>query len=187
MCSKKNKLNFPKNYEWIKEKKVLEIRPVSFCEDVGVKFNPSYSETKGAFGERAKRTLKNLFYRYLEENDTLSYIKDLQMLTDFMDSRINRSMGLAPNDVVIAEFLTVMYKRMKPRKITKLKFQAGDKDRLVLVEHNFRKEYKHHYTHEIFLIQKINTLVPVPTFFVVDKKGKNIDGIFYDQELSLIK
>ena len=158
-----------------------------YGEDVGVKYYHTYSETKVAFGERAIRTLKNLIYRYLEENDTLSYIKDLQMFVDVINSRINRSIGLAPKDVVNADFFTDMYKRMKLRKNRKPNFQVGDKVRLALVEHNFQKGYKPHYTHEIFLIRKINTLAPFPTYFVVDQKGGNIDGIYYEQELSEVK
>ena len=128
----------------------------NFCEDVGVKYYHTYSETKVAFGERAIRTLKNLVYRYLEENETLSYIKDLQMFVDIINSRINRSIGLAPKDVVNDDFLTVIYKRIKLRKNKKPNFQVGDKVRLEFVEHNFQKGYKPHYTHEIFLIRKIH-------------------------------
>ena len=106
---------------------------------MGVKYYHTYSETKVAFGERAIRTLKNVIYRYLEENDTLSYIKDLQMFADVINSRKNPSIGLAPKDVVNADFLTVMYKGMKLRKNKKPNFKVGDKVRLVLVEHNFQK------------------------------------------------
>ena len=77
-------------------------------EDVGINYYHTYSETKVAIGERDIRTLKNLIYRYLEENDTLSYIKELQMFVDVINSRINRSIGLAPENVVNADFLTVM-------------------------------------------------------------------------------
>ena len=185
MCSKKSELKFPKKL-WLDQRKEFFGDMVNFCEDVGVKYYHTYSETKVTFGERAIRTLKNLIYRYLEENDTLTYIKELQMFVDVINSRINRNIGLAPKDVVNADFLTVMYKRMKLRKNTKPKFQVGDKVRLALAESKFQKGYKPHYTHEIFLVRKINTLAPFPTYFVVDQKGENIDGIFYEQELSKV-
>ena len=159
MCSKKNELNFPKKL-WLDPGKEFFGDMANFREDVGVKYYHNYSETKVAFGERAIRTLKNLIYRYLEENDTLSYIKDLLMFVDVINSRINRSIGLAPKDVVNADFLTVIHKPMKLRKNKKPNFQVGDKVRLALLEHNFQKGYKPHYTHEIFLIRKINTLAP---------------------------
>ena len=185
MCSKKNELNFPKKL-WLDQGKEFFGDMTNFCEDVGIKYYHTYSETKVAFGERAIRTLKVLIYRYLEENDTLTYIKELQMFVDVINSRINRNIGLAPKDVVNADFLTVMYKRMKLRKNTKPKFQVGDKVRLALAEGKFQKGYKPHYTHEIFLVRKINTSAPFPTYFVVDQKGENIDGIFYEQELSKV-
>ena len=182
MCSKKNELNFPKKL-WLDQGKEFFGDMANFCEDVGVKYYHTYSETKVAFGERAIQTLKVLIYRYLEENDTLTYIKGLQVFVDVINSRINRNIGLAPKDVVNADFLTVMYKRMKPRKNTKPKFQVGDKVRLALAEGKFQKGYKPHYTYEIFLVRKINTSAPFPTYFVVDQKGENIEGIFYEQEL----
>ena len=109
------------------------------------------------------------------------------MFVDVINSRTNRSIGLASKEVVNADFLTVMYERMKQRMNKKPYFKVGDKVPLVLVEHNFEKEYKPHYAHEIFLIWKINNLTPFPTYFVVEQKGENIDGRFYEQELSKVK
>ena len=106
------------------------------------------------------------------------------MFIDVINSRINQIIGLAPRDVVKADFLTVTYKRMQLRRNTKPKFQGGDKVRFVLAESKFQKGYMPHYTHEIFLVRKINTLAPFPTYYVVDQKGEKIDGIFHEQELS---
>ena len=94
------------------------------------------------------------------------------MFVDVINSRINRSIGLAPKNVINADFLTVMYKRMNLRKNKKPNFKVGDKVRLVLEEHNFQKGYKPNYTHEIFLIRKMNTLAPFPTYLIVNRKGK---------------
>ena len=101
------------------------------------------------------------------------------MLVDVINSRVNRNIGLAPKDVSNVDILTLMYKRMKLRENTKLMFQVGDKIRLAFAESKFQKRYKTHYSHEIFLVRKINTLAPFPALFVVDQKGENIDGIFY--------
>ena len=166
----KERTQFPKKL-WLDQGKQFFGDMANFCEDVGIKRYRTYSETKVAFGERAIRTLKNLIYRYLEENDTLTYIKELQRFVDVINSRINRNIRLAPKDVVNSDFLTVMYKRMKLRKNTKPKFQVGDKVRLALAEGKFQKGYKPHYTHESFLVRKINTLAPFTTYFVVDQKG----------------
>ena len=54
--------------------------------------------------------------RYLEENDTLSYIKDLQRFVDIIKSRINRNIGFAPKYLVKADYLSVKYERMKLQK-----------------------------------------------------------------------
>ena len=103
----KERTQFPKKL-WLDQGKEFFGDMANFCEDVGIKHYHTYGETKVAFGERAIQTLKNLIYRYLEENDTLTYIKELQMFVDVINSRINRNIGLAPKDVVNADFLTVI-------------------------------------------------------------------------------
>ena len=91
---------------------------------------------------------------------------------------------MGPKDVVNADLLVVMYKRIKLRKITKPMLQVGDKIRLALAELKFQNGYKPHYTHVIFLVQKISILAPFPIYFVVDQKRENIDAVFYDKEWS---
>ena len=82
-------------------------------ENVGVKYYQNYGEAKEAFGKRIMQTLINFIYRYLEENEKVSFIKNLQMFADSINSIINWSIVLAPKDVMNAGFLTLMYKRMK--------------------------------------------------------------------------
>ena len=137
MCSERSELNFSKDL-WLDQGKGFFGDMANFCEDVGLKYYHTYSETKVAFGERAIRTLKNSIYRYLEENDTLSYIKELQMFVDIINSRINRNIGLAPKDVVNADFLTC-HVQANEEKNTKPNFQVGDKIRLALAESKFQK------------------------------------------------
>ena len=54
MCSKKNELNFPKKL-WLDQGKEFFGDMANFCEDVGIKYYHTYSETKVVFGERAIR------------------------------------------------------------------------------------------------------------------------------------
>ena len=109
------------------------------------------------------------------------------MFVDNFNSRVNPNTAFPPKDVVNAHFfLSVMYKRMKLRKNTKPQFQVGDKVSLALAEHKLKKRYKPHYSHKIFLVQKINALAPFPTYFVVDQKGEKIDRIFYEKEMSKV-
>ena len=105
MCLKTNELNFSKKL-WLDQGKEFFEDMANFCEHVGVKYYHTYSETNVAFRERAIRILKKLTYRYLEEDDRLYFIKDLQMFVDNIYSRINRNFGLAPKGVVNADFLT---------------------------------------------------------------------------------
>ena len=139
-------------------------------EDVRVKYSNTYSEANVAFRERTIGTLQILVYRYLEKNDTLSYIEDLQKFVDVIHSRINMSIELLFKDVANADFFTVLYKQMKLRKIRKPNFKIFHKVGLALAEHKFQKWYNPHYSQEIFLIQKINTLASFPTYFLISNE-----------------
>ena len=139
MYSKMNELIFPKKIR-LDQGKVFFGDMANSCEDVRVKFYRTYSETKVIFGKRATGTLKNSIHRYLEENYTLSYIKDLQVFVDVINSRINRSIGFAAKERAKADFLTVLYKRMKLHNNKKPSVPVGEKVRLALVEHIFFKK-----------------------------------------------
>ena len=117
--SKRNELILPKKI-MVRPRKRIFGDEANFCEDVRNIYYQTYSETKVAVDRRAIQTLKNLICRYLEENDTLSYIKDLQLFVDVISSRINRRIGLAPKGV--ANF-TLIYKRTKIRQTRSLIFK----------------------------------------------------------------
>ena len=49
----------------------------ALCIERGIHFYGTFSEKKSAFEERNIRSLKNIIYRYLEENWTYSYLDKL--------------------------------------------------------------------------------------------------------------
>ena len=53
------------------------------------------SETKAAFAERTIRSLKNMFYRYMEDNG-YKYIHKLTQFVTTLNSRKNCSIELIP-------------------------------------------------------------------------------------------
>ena len=54
--------------------------------------------------ERNIRSLKNILYRYLEENWTYSYLDKLDSFVKTINSRVNRTIKLAPNKVTKKTF-----------------------------------------------------------------------------------
>ena len=62
-------------------------------------------ETKTAFAEPTKRSLKNILYRYMEDN-AYKYIHKVPKFMATMNSRNNRSIDMKPNYVKNSDFIS---------------------------------------------------------------------------------
>ena len=86
------------------------------------------SESKAAFVERTKRSLINIFYRYMEDKG-YKYNHKLNQFVLKLNSRRNCSIDLIPKNVKSSDFLSILYS--KPlREFTKPKFEIGDRVRI---------------------------------------------------------
>ena len=74
------------------------------CNKPGIHLYSTFSEKKSAFAERNIRSLKNIIYRLLEEKWTYSYLVKLDSFVKTINSRVNRTIKLAPNKVTKKEF-----------------------------------------------------------------------------------
>ena len=161
-----------------------------FCKSRDIKIYSTRSETKAAIAGRAirslKNTLKNIIYRYMEENGD-KYVHKMDSFVNTMNTRntrtrVNRSIGKSPKNIKNSDFLSVFYKNpifeyKKPR------FKIGDKVRISKYDVPFRKGYKSQFTSEIFQNVKIATL-KLPTYNLHGEQGDEILGKFYEQELA---
>ena len=94
------------------------------CKAEGIQVYSTMSETKSAFAERTTRSLKNILYRYIEDNG-YKYIHKLTQFVTTLNSRRNCSIHLIPKNVKKSEFLSILYS--KPlREFRKPKFKVGD-------------------------------------------------------------
>ena len=153
----------------------------NFCRQKKIKIYSTRSETKAAVAERAITSLKNIIYRFMEENGYM-YLVKMSSFLNTMNIRVNRSTGKAPNEVTNKDFLSIFYKNpisqyKKPR------FKVGDKVRIPKYNIPFRKGYKSQLTAEIFEVVRIATYKP-PTYNLKGEQGDDIQGNFYKQELS---
>ena len=71
-----------------------------FCAAEGIKVYSTLSETKAVFAERTIRSLKNIFYRYMEDFG-FKYIHKLAQFITTLNSRRNVSIDMRPNTVKI--------------------------------------------------------------------------------------
>ena len=98
------------------------------CRAEGIQTYSPLSETKAAFAERAIRSLKNILYRYMEDND-YKYIRKLTQFVTTLNSRRNCSIDLIPKNVKNSDFLSILYS--KPiREFRKPNFKVADRVRI---------------------------------------------------------
>ena len=115
-----------------------------FRKAEGIQICSTTSETKAAFAESTIRSLKNKFYRCMEDNGD----KYIHRLTQFVTTLISRricSIDLIPKNVKYSDLLPIPYS--KPlREFRKPKFKFGDKVRIPKYDLPFKKVYKPHFT-----------------------------------------
>ena len=141
------------------------------------------NETKAAFAERTIRSLKNILYRYTEDNG-YKYIHNLTQFVTTLDSRRNCSIDLMPKNVKNSDFLSILYS--KPlRELTKPKFNVGERVRISIYDSPFRKGYKPQLSKEVFEIVAISSKKR-PTYTIKDEQDEIIRGKFYQKELIIV-
>ena len=144
-----------------------------FCKAEGIQIFSTMSETKAAFAERTIRSLKNILYRYMEDNG-YKYIHKLNQFVITLNSRRNCSIDLIPKNVKNSNFLSILYS--KPlREFRKPQFKIGDRVRISKYDLPFRKGYKPQFTQEVFEIVEISSRKP-PTYSIKDEQDEIIRG-----------
>ena len=135
------------------------------------------NETKAAIAERTMRSLKNMLYRYMEDNG-YSYIHKLSQFVTTLNSGRNCSIDLILKNVKKSDFLSILYS--KPlREFTKPKFKVGDRVRISKYDLHFKKGYKPQFTEEVVAISSKKP----PKYTIKDEQDEIIRGTFYQKEL----
>ena len=110
------------------------------CKAEEIQINSTMSETKAAFADRTIRSLKNILYRYMEDNG-YKYFHKLTHFVTTLNSRRNCSTDLIPKNVKNSDFLSILYS--KPlREFRKPKFEIGDRVRVSKYDLPSRKSYE---------------------------------------------
>ena len=77
------------------------------CKAEGIRIYSTMSETKAAYAEHTIRSLKNILYRYMEDNG-YKYIHKYTQFVATVNSRRNCSTDLIPGNVQISDFLSFL-------------------------------------------------------------------------------
>ena len=177
MITKKNR---PKKL-WVDKGRDFAGKFKKLCKAEGIQIYSTMSETKAAFAERTIPSLKNILYRYMEDNEYKYNHKMTQFVTTLI-SRRNCLIDLKPKNVKNSDFLSILYS--KPlREFRKPMFKVGDRVCISKYDLPFRKSYKPQFTKEVFEIVAISSKKP-PTYTIKDEQDDTIRGKFYQKELT---
>ena len=145
-----------------------------YFED-GLQVYSTMSEIKAPFAERTIPSLKNIFYRYMEDYGYKYINKPPQFITT-LNSKPSSSIDMTPNTVQNSGFMSILYS--KPlREYKKPTLKTGDRKRILKHDMPFRKGYKPLFTWKVFEIVAIATRKP-PTYTITDEQDKIIQGKF---------
>ena len=119
----------------------------NFCAAEGIQVYSTMTETKAAFAERTIRSLKNILYRYMED-DRYNYIHRLPQFITTLNSRRSSSIDMRPNTVKNCDFLSFftvnLYENSRSlhsKLVTECESQS--------MTMPFRKGYKPQFTREV--------------------------------------
>ena len=152
------------------------------CKAEGIQIYSTMSETKSAYAERTIRSLKNLLYRYIEDNG-YNYIQNFTHFVTTLNFRRNCSIDLIPKNIKISGFLSILHG--KPlREFRKSNSKIGDRVRISKYDLPFRKGYKLQFTQKVFEIVAIAiSSRKHPTYTKKDEQEEIIRDKIYQKKL----
>lgn len=153
----------------------------------------TYSPLKASIVERFNRTLKTIMYRHFTEQNTLNWVKAVQIMVSEYNNSVHRTIQMKPIKVnkknekrVLQNIKRSQRQRIKGSQVMRIRFNVGDFVRLGRYKNIFAKGYTPNWTEEIFKVSEIMSTRP-PVYKVVDLLNTPIKGTFYAQELQQTK
>jgi hypothetical protein len=149
----------------------------------------NHSELKAAMVERFNRTLMMRLNKYFTYTKNTIYIDQLQNFIDSYNSTIHSSINISPKDVNELNQFDVWLcsnKDLIKLKQSKNLFKLGQFVRIKIQKPTFAKGYSCTYSEEIYKIREVVNSKPI-TYKICDNVDENILGIFYPEELMLVK
>lgn len=148
-------------------------------------FSTDQPMTKSSVVERLNRSIKEIMWKMFTYRRNHVYIDIIDDIMKTINSRTNRSIGMAPKNVTernIKRVLRRLYKtsaaKQKPR------FHVGDYVRISQERHVFTKGYEAGYTQEVFVVDKVENKQMPPVYHLKDLANEKLPGVFYARELS---
>lgn len=122
-------------------------------------------------------------------NSSYNWIDNLQEYLDFYNSRVHRTIKIAPKNVTeqhVTKLLGTAYD-YSMEKVRPIKFEVGDHVRISKYKHVFEKGYTPNWSTELFTIWRIDTTHNPETYYLMDIHKEKIQGGFYRENLQRVK
>lgn len=148
-------------------------------------------DTKASVAERLIRTIKERIWRYFTHKNTRRYIDILPKVTEAYNHSKHSGTKMEPASVTMynatkaRENLNLRYARND--RVRKPKYSVGDLVRVSRARNVFAKGYESGWTLELFKISHISLTRQPPVYFIKDLADEDIDGFFYEEELSRVQ
>lgn len=162
-----------------------------YFKEKGIKHRASRNPTsKAAIIERYQRTLKNKIQKYMTYKNTKRYIDVLPLLVKSYNNTRHSATLLPPSSVTLDNAhiaLKNIRKRYREQAKKSVKYKVGQQVRISRARGTFDKGYLPGFTEEIFVIKRISTTRTPHVYILNDLNQEEIDGVFYESELSPVK
>jgi len=159
-----------------------------------IKLYHSFTKLKAFQAERYIRTLKARLYRYMTHNGRSHWVSALNQLTESLNQSYNRTIKMAPSNVNIKNVSEVWHnayeKLIKQKRLSyqKQKFQVGDTVRVAVNKLAVgKKSYTETYGPDLYKVKAVKYYHPVFIYSLEDENGIELEGGFYESEITKVK
>jgi len=153
-----------------------------------IKYFSTKSEKKAAVVERFNRTLKTRMWKYFTANNTYKWLDILPKLVIGYNNSKHSSIGMTPINARKDENTEIVWNNLYGVYVThdfgEPKYKVDQQVRISKYKKTFDKGYERNFTREIYKIKQIIITKPY-VYKLEDLGGEEIDGYFYEEELSL--
>ena len=136
--------------------------------------------------ERYNRTIKTRLQRSMTESKSKTWINILPDMTRNINATVNRSIGIAPDQVTFEKIPEISARLYEDRETKPCKFSLGDHVRIPREKNLFSKGYLQNWSDGIYTIHQIQSSLGICYYRVLDSNKKEVNRSFYESELNLV-
>lgn len=147
-------------------------------------------DIKAAIVERFNRTLKERMWRYFTYSGQKRYLDVLQNIVSAYNHSLHSGIKMTPASVTLltaAKARANLLQRYKKADHCSRKYNVDDIVRISSAKAAFAKGYEGGWSSELFKIHRVSDNICPVTYTLRDLHNEDIDGIFYEPELSRVQ